>query len=126
MKLNVIMVINAVVAVVYGIAFVLVPAQVLSLYGITGGAPVEFMSQLFGAILIGFAVLTWSARNAADSDARRSIVLALFVAFVISFIVALMGALEGFMNPLSWLTVAIYLFFASCFGYFLFARPKAM
>jgi len=44
-----------------------------SLYGVTGDAPVEFMSQLFGAALIGFAVLTWSARNAADSDARRAI-----------------------------------------------------
>lgn len=126
MKLNIIMIINAVVALIYGIAFVLVPVQVLSMYGVAGDAPVAFMSQLFGATLIGFAVLSWSARNAVDSDARRAIVLALFIAFAVGFMVALMGALEGFMNPLSWLTVVIYLFFASCFGYFQFVPPKSM
>jgi len=118
MKLNIIMMLNAIVAGVYGIAFVLVPAQVLSLYGISGGDSVEFMSQLFGAVLIGIGLLTWLARNAAASVASDAIVLASFIAFVVGFIVAVMGALAGFMNQLSWLTVGIFLFFSAAFGYF--------
>ena len=120
MKLKVIMVLNAVVAGVYGIAFVLAPAQVLSLYGVSGGEPLSFMSQLFGAALIGIGLVTWLARNAAASDARDAIVLAMAIAFLVGLIVAVMGALAGFMNMLSWLTVGIYLFFTAAFGYFKF------
>jgi len=123
MKLKIILVINAIVVAIFGIALVLIPAQLLSLYGITVDTSLKYMAQLFGAALIGFAVLTWSARNSSDSGARRAIILALFVTAAIGCIVAVLGALAGFMNPLSWSTVAIYLFFAAVFGYFQFARP---
>lgn len=123
MKLKIILVINAIVVAVFGIALVLIPAQLLSLYGITVDTPLKYMAQLFGAALIGFAVLTWSARNSSDSGACRAIILALFVTAAIGCIVAVLGALAGFMNPLSWSTVAIYLFFAAVFGYFQFVRP---
>ena len=125
MKLNTLMVINAIVAAVFGIAFVLVPAQVIQLYGITVDAPLKYVGQLFGASLVGFAFLTWSARNATDSDARKAIVLALFVSEGVGFIVALIGQLAGVVNSLGWSTVAIYLLLALGFGYFQFARPAS-
>ena len=125
MKLKTLMVINAVVAVVFGIAFVLVPAQVVSLYGVTAGVALKYVGQLFGAVLVGHALLTWSARNATDSDARRAIVLALFVSHGVGFIVTLIGQLGGVVNSLGWSTVAIYLLLALGFGYFQFARPAS-
>ncbi len=125
MKLNTLMVINAIVAAVFGIAFVLVPGQVIQLYGLTVDAPLKYVGQLFGAALVGFAFLTWSARNATDSDARRAIVLALFVSDGVGFIVALIGQLAGVVNSLGWSTVAIYLVLALGFGYFQFARPAS-
>jgi Kef-type K+ transport system membrane component KefB len=76
-----------------------------------------------GAAFIGFAVLTWSARNANDSDARRAIVLALVVSDVIGFIAALIAQLADVVNSLGWSTVAIYLLLALGFGYFQFAKP---
>ena len=125
MKLNTLMVINAIVVAVFGIAFVLVPAQVAPLYGFTVDAPLKYVGQLFGASLVGFAILTWSARNATDSDARRAIVLALFVSNGVGFIVALIGQLAGVVNSLGWSTVAIYLLLALGFGYFQFTRPAS-
>jgi len=121
MKLNIIFILNTIVAGVYGIAFVLAPAQVNALYGTaTTDAQLAFMCQLFGAGFIGWAVLTWLARNATASDTRDAIVFALFVGSTIGFIVATMGALGGYMNQLSWLTVGLYLFFSVAFGYFKF------
>ena len=122
MKLNALMVVNAIVAGLFGIGFVLVPAQLLSQYGITTDAQFEMVSQLFGAALIGFAVLTWAARNATDSDARRAILLGIFVCNTIGFVVALIGQLGGIANTLGWSTVAIYLALALGFGYFRFAK----
>jgi hypothetical protein len=125
MKLNALMVVNAIVAGLFGIGFVLVPAQLLSQYGITTDAPFELVGQLFGAALIGFAVLTWAARNATDSDARRAILLGVFVCNVIGFVVALIGQLGGVVNTLGWSTVAIYLVLALGFGYFRFLKQAA-
>ena len=125
MKLNTLMVINTVIAAVFGITFVLVPAQVLQLYGVTADAAFKYVGQLFGASLIGFAVLTWLARSAADSVARRAIVLALFVSDGIGFIVALVGQLAGVVNALGWSTVVIYLLLAVGFGYIQFTQPAS-
>lgn len=125
MKLKVMLVVIAVVTIVFGVSLLLAPAQLLYLYGITADTPLKFVAQLFGTALIGFAVLTWSARNSSDSGALRAIILALFVSTLIGFIVAVLGALAGFMNPLSWSTVVIYLIFTAVFGYFQFVRPTS-
>ena len=118
MKLSTLMTINTVVAAVFGIAFVLVPGQVVSLYDVEETAALNYTGQLFGAALVAFAVLSWSARNAADSDARRAIVLALFIGDAAGFVLALIGQLGSVVGALGWSTVVIYLLLALGFGYF--------
>ena len=123
MRLNTLLVINAVVAAVFGIAFVLVPTQVMSLYGAEVSAALKYTGQLFGAALMAFAVLSWSARNAADSEARRAIVLALFIGDLVGLVVAFLGQLGGVVNALGWSTVVLYLLLTLGFGYFQFFKP---
>jgi len=123
--MRILMIITAVITAVFGIAFVVAPAQFVSLYGVTADAPLKYVGQLFGAALVALAVLAWSARNASDSEGRRAIILAFFVCTGMSFIVALIGQLGGVVNALGWSTVAIYLLLAIGFGYFQFARPAS-
>lgn len=125
MKLNTLMIINAILAAVFGIVFVLIPAQTVSLYGTAADAPLKYTIQLLGAAFIGFAVLTWSARNATDSEARKAVVLALFVGNCVGFIIALIGQIGNVVNVLGWSTVAIYLLLALGFGYFQFVKPAS-
>lgn len=125
MKFSNLMVIKAIVCLVFGILLVLVPAILLSLYGITLGPGGIFMARLYGASLVGNLMLSWFARNAADSEARQAIVLDLFVYDAIGFVVALLTQLSGLMNPLGWSIVVIYLFFTLGFGYFLIVKPSA-
>jgi len=125
MKLGTLFTINAVVTVVFGLAFVLVAGTLLSLYGITLSPGGLIVARLFGAALLGYAVLTWFARNAEESEARQAVVLALFIGDVVGFIVALLGQLSGAVDALGWSTVAIYLLLALGFGYFQFMKPSA-
>jgi len=125
MKLKTLMIINAIVAIVFGVTFVILPAQAYSLYDITADEQLILMGRLFGAALIGFALLTWMARNATDSDARRAIVFALFIADGIGFVGALIGQLSNAVNALGWSTVAIYLLLALGFGYFQFFKAAS-
>jgi hypothetical protein len=119
------MIINAIIALVYGVAFVIIPGQFQSLHGLSPDEPLKFTGQLLGGALIGLALLTWKARNAEDSDARKAIVLALFVVCVIGFIVTLIGQLNNVLNQLGWSAVVIYLFLALGWGYFQFSKSAS-
>lgn len=123
MKLNALMTVNAVVAGVFGIAFVIVPGRLISMYGATADAPLLYTGQLFGAALLALAILTGLARNATESEARRAIVLGIAFGNTVGFVVALIGQVRGVVNALGWLTVAIYLLLALGFAYFAFRRP---
>jgi hypothetical protein len=124
MKLGNLFAINAVIAGLFGLAFVFAPAQLLARYGLTIDAGFGVVAQLFGAALIGYAILTWLVRKTEDSAARRAIVLALFISDGVAFVLALMAQLKGLVNSLGWSTVAIYLLLALGFAYFHFAKPS--
>jgi len=125
MKLGSLMTVNAVIAGLFGIAFVGAPARVLAMYGITVDAPFALVAQLFGAALLGYCLLTWMARNAGPSDARAAIVLSLFVSDAIAFVIALVAQVRHVVNQVGWSTVAIYLLLALGFGYFQLKKPAA-
>ena len=125
MKLHTVMVINAVAGVAFGLAFILVPAQSLFLYGHAPSAGLSYLAQLLGAALLSFGLLTWAARNSSDSDARRAILLALVIGYAIGFVLALIAQIRGVENVFGWSTVATYLLLALAFGYFRFVRPTA-
>jgi hypothetical protein len=117
------MAIAAVIAFVFGLAFSLVPAQTMALYGVTLDVGGQWLGRYLGSAFIGIAVLNWFARNAAQNGTMRAIVLGDFVVSITGLIVAVLDRLYGSGNALVWSTVAIYLFLALGFGYFQFAKP---
>ena len=124
MKLSTMFVIYAAISAIFGLAFVFVPETSLALYGITLSPGVILIARLFGAALLEFALLSWLARNAGDSEARKAIILAIFLGEAVGFIVVLLGQLSGEVNALGWSTVAAYLLLALGFGYFQFMKPS--
>lgn len=123
MKLKHLLVINAVIALVYGISYQLVPTTVLSLYGVTTGPGEIFMSRLFGAPLIGIGLLTWFARNISDSETQRAIILSMLIYCFIGFVITIHGTVTGVMSTVGWTGVGIFLFFTLGYGYFQFKKP---
>ena len=124
MKLGNLFAVNAMIAGLFGLAFVFAPAQLLAQYGLVVDAGFGLVAQLFGAALVGYAILTWLVRKVGDSEARRAIVLALFISDGVAFVLALMAQLKGLVTSLGWSTVAIYLLLAVGFAYFHFAKPS--
>lgn len=123
MKLSTMFIIYAVISAIFGLTFIFIPETALALYGITLSPDGILIARLFGAALLEFALLSWLVRNVGDSEARKAIILAVFVGEVVGFIVALVGQLSGEVNALGWSTVAIYLLLALGFGYFQFIKP---
>jgi hypothetical protein len=119
--LRTILVASAGVYAVLGLAFLLAAGLVLPLYG---GMSMEPPTERFlGAMLIGFAVVGWFARNASDGPALRAIVLGNLVANAIGIVVALLAVTVTGASAFGWSTVAISLLLALGYGYVLIARP---
>ncbi len=125
MKLATFMAVAAVLALVFGLAFILTPAQLMSFYGVTLEAGGQWVGRYLGSAFIGIAVLTWLARNAPQGEALRAVVLGLFILSVTGLVVAVLDGLFGPGNSLVWSTVVIYLFLTLGFGYFQFVKPSA-
>jgi hypothetical protein len=124
MKLKALMVIKAVVCLVLGVPILLVPVFFYSLFGAAMNPGGVFAAREYGASLMGNMLVTWFARNAVESEARRAILWGLCIYDAIGFVVTLIAILTGVLNPLGWFAAAIYLFFALGFGYFLLPQKK--
>jgi hypothetical protein len=123
MNLKTLMIIKAVICITFGCLLLLVPSFTYSLFGATLNDAGVFAAREYGAALIGTLFLAWYARNAAESQARRAIILDLFIYDAIGVVITLIALFSGLFNPLGWGLLAIYLFFAAGYGYFWFQKP---
>lgn len=120
MKASYVFIFNTVVALVFGLAFALVPEQTTALYDVDLTEGGVLIGRLFGAALLSFCVVSWLVRNAEASPERQAVVLALFVGDAVGFVASLLAQLAEVANALGWSTVALYLILAVAFGYLYF------
>ena len=123
MKLNTFMAIAAILVFLFGLSFILMPVQTMSIYGVALDISGQFLGRYLGSAYLGIAILTWFARNAPKEDgALRAILLGNSVLTVTGLVVALLDVFTGVGNMLAWSTVVIYLLLAAGFGYFYFKK----
>lgn len=123
MKLNTLFIINGIVALLFGLGFVLAPAMVLSPYGVVLDEAGLYIARLLGAAYLSFAILSWLVRNSTGSSEIRSVTLSFCVGNMLGFLISLTDQLLRPVNPLGWSTVVVFLFLGAGFGYFYFKKP---
>ena len=119
MKLKTWMTVKAIICIVFGLGFVILPSFVMNLYDVNLGKGGVYMTRLLGQAFILLSLLLWLVRNTDEAATRRAFALAVLVGDLIGFIITLQVQLAGSVNALGWVTVAIYLVFTLGFGYFL-------
>lgn len=116
MKYGTVCGIGIVVSALFGLAFLVAPVPVLSLYGIAGLGPGHVVvARLFGIEFLLFGGGMLAARHAPQNLVRGG-ATALAIACVVGAVVAAQGTLAGATNALGWSTVVIYAFFAFAWG----------
>lgn len=126
MKLMRLFIFTAIATISFGAGSVFAPQALVSLFGASLNAAGILMMQYGGVWLIGIGLLAWFARNAADSEARRAIILAFLICYSIAFIVALIGQIGNVLNAFGWGTVALNLALAVGYGYFQLKKPETI
>jgi len=119
MRLSTFLTIASVLALVFGLAFALAAAPMLSQYGVQPDPATILMARFLGVTLIQLGLVILLARRVAEPTAQRAIVLGSFVGSIAGLAVAISGQLSGVVNPLGWSTVLIYLLLTVGYGYFL-------
>jgi hypothetical protein len=116
------MTVTAIGSLLFALAYLLAPARVASLYGITLDPSSQY-PRYFGSALLGFAAILWLGRKVTSGPALRAILVGSFVASITGLVVAVLQALDGTGNSLVWSTVVIYLLLSLGFADFVFRTP---
>jgi hypothetical protein len=107
-RLNTLLLVAGILALVFGLGFLLAPAALLPLYGLGTEPATVLMSRFFGAALVHLGAALYLVRDVREPATRRGLVLAGVVGSLAGVAVALLGQLSGLVNAMGWSTVAIY------------------
>lgn len=123
MKLSVFSLIAAIIAFVFGVGMLLVPYQVVSLYGTHLDISGQFMARYFGSALLGLSVIYYAARNAkSQENLLKQVLLGGFVFGLTGLAVSIYDRFAGTHNALGYMNIVIYAFFAIGFGIYYFKK----
>ena len=113
--------IAAIITVLNGVSYTLVPGALLPSYGIepTAGAALGF--RFLGAALLTFGLILWFLRLTHDWTAQRGLLIGASVGNIVGVIISLWATLTGVMNSAGWLFVVTYGVLLLGYLYFLWA-----
>ena len=101
--------IAAVLGIMYGIGFLIIPANLLVLYGTPEPDPrIILTAQYFGAALLALGLVVWFVRNCKDTAAVRGVLIGSAIGDVVGFIVTGWGMRQGLLNAAAWSSLVIY------------------
>ncbi len=123
MKLALTMSVAAIGSLLFGLAFLLVPASLLTLYGIALIPSNQWVARLFGSALLGYTAILWLSRKVPSGPALRAILVGAFVASVTGLVIAILELPFGSGNVPVWSTALIYFLLSLGFGDFVLRVP---
>jgi hypothetical protein len=106
---------------IFGAGWLIVPGVFYKYWAIVPDTNL-YMGRRCGAFMLGLMVVSWLARNAADSQARQAILMGSLVGWVLTDALSLYGALALGLN--AWWPFVIELALALGFVWVLFVRPE--
>jgi hypothetical protein len=118
------LVVASILGLIFGLAFLLAPAQLMSFYGMTLDPAGQWIGRFLGAQLVGLAIITWVARNAPAGGALSAVMIGNLIGSTIARALAILQGISGIGNALTWSTAVIYAFLAAGFAYFQFGKSQ--
>lgn len=116
---------SAVIMMLYGLLWLVIPTVGLVLHGhdVTTNDLASTIARFWGSAFVGLAVLLWLARlGQSDSIGVRAIVYGGFVVAVTGLFAAIMDVLYASPNAMIWLSIALYAIFSVWYGIVAFKK----
>ena len=123
MSYKLMFVVTAIVALAFGVGYLVVPVAVLSFFGTETTVPVQIVSRFFGSALFSLGLVLWFAKDIADTAVQKNFGYALLVGNVVGLILAVYGSMSV-IRTYSWIPILVYVLLALGYAFMLFLRPK--
>jgi hypothetical protein len=119
--------INALVAFLFGLGFLLVPTRVLGLFGTETFVSTLLVSRFFGTAMLTLGLLLWFAKDVTDAAVQRWMGIALLVGAAAGLIVTVIGtfASNAVIRSNGWMAMATYLLFGVGYAYLVFLQRQS-
>jgi hypothetical protein len=126
MKLSTFAMIITILAAAFGLAFIFIPAQVATFYGVSQDTAGLWVTRYFGAALLFIAMIYWSYSHVSPSAKSWPKLLMFSIIYdVIQLILTAIALLNGVGNSNGWSSVVLYAVLAIGSVYFLGVCKKA-
>ena len=123
MRLSTMLLLTFVVAGLFGLGFLFLPAQMLAFYGQQTDVAGLWMGRFFGAGLVGAAAIAWFLRGLRDPADQRPVALGFLVFEALGCLTSLWAVFSPEGTPMLWLSVAVYGLLALGYLWVLMTRP---
>jgi hypothetical protein len=126
MNYRILFLINALVAILPGLAFLVVPSRVLGQFGVDEYAATKLISQFFGTALLGLGLLLWFAKDVTEAKLQTGMGIALFVGAAAGMIITILGTTSGILRANWWIAIVVYAILVVAYAYLVFLKPKQL
>ena len=123
MTYRILFVLNAIVAFLFGAAFLVVSSMALKQFGVDDYASTRLMTQFFGTAMLALGLVLWFAKDVADESVSRGFGIALLIGAVAGLVITIIGTTAGVLRSFGWAAMLIYVLFGLGYAYLIFLRP---
>jgi hypothetical protein len=117
---------NAFVAFLLGLAFLVVPALAISQFGVDSYTSTRMIAQFFGTAMLTLGLLLWFAKDVTNDTVQKRMGIALLVGSLAGALVTVLGTVSGTLRANAWMAIVVYVLFGLGYAYLIFLRkPQA-
>lgn len=126
MSYKLMFILNAIVAILFGAAFLVVPEAALAQFRTETYAATLLVSRFFGAALLTIGFLLWFAKDAAGESVQKGMGAVMFASAILGFVVTVMGTAgsKSVIRANGWVVMVIYLLLTLGYAYLLFMKSR--
>ena len=99
--------VSSVIAILYALGFLLIPGNMVLMFGGPPEAHVTLNLQYCGAALLAWGVIGWFARDFRDWDAARGVLIGSAVGDAVLVALSVYATLTGLLNSMSWTSTIV-------------------
>jgi uncharacterized protein YjeT (DUF2065 family) len=122
MTLKTFLTVAAAIGAVFGLGFLLAPAQFFAPFGVVLNSGGELIARIFGLAALAIALIYWWVRNETGGTALRAVLRASALYNAASAVPIAAGMMSGVSNQLGWIPMIVNLLLAAGFFHFGFRR----
>lgn len=127
MSYKMLFVLSAIVAILFGLGYLIVPDRALPLLGTTEQyASTLFVARFFGFAAFGFGLMLWFAKDVADEKVQRGFGMANLVVSVVGLVLSLYAIMSNnaVIRSNVWVPIVLFLLGGLAYGFMIFIKPK--